>query len=71
MLKFDKEITKVKVLKYMFMNFWQHFNKFYILLKNDTLIKLQVLNMLHFWCLVLGDLVIKYYILKKKIQHTI
>ena len=38
MLKFDKEITKAKMLKYMIMNcsceFWPHNNKFYILLTN-------------------------------------
>ena len=42
-----------------------HNNKFYIILKNNKLIKRLVLNLLHYWHLILSGLVIKFYLLKK------
>ena len=47
--------------------------KYYILcpLKNNTLIKISVLNLLHYWHLVLGGFVIKFYLLKKKVSSYI
>ena len=70
MLKFYKEITNAKMLKCLIMNCSYEFltTKYYILcpLKNNTLIKISVLNLLHYWHLVLDGFVIKFYLLKKK-----
>ena len=70
MLKFDKEITKVKMLKCMIMNYSCEFLtiQYYILclFKNNisTLIKISLLT--------LGGVVIKRYLLKKLFfLHTI
>ena len=52
MLKFDNEITKSKMLKRMTMNcsceYFTHNNKFHVILKNNILIKISVLNLLHY-----------------------